>query len=334
MKLLILGGTVFLGRHLTEAALAHGHEVTLFHRGVHGNELFPTVERLHGDRAGDLSALQGREWDAVIDTSGQHPKHVRSSARLLSQAVKHYTFISSISVYADFSQPAMDESAPVGRLTPEQLTSIEQTDAPSLEFYGQLKALCEEAAEEEMPGRVCNVRPGLIVGPYDNSDRFTYWPGRVARGGEVLAPGRPDKQVQFIDVRDLAAWILHVAESSMTGVYNATGPAEILTMQHLLEECKMVSGSDAVFRWRDDVFLIDKGVDPWMGLPLWIPDSEKDMAGFLSANIQRARAAGLTFRPLSTTIKDTLAWDLTRPVGERRAGLKAEREAELLVMQP
>ncbi|GER90864.1 hypothetical protein KDW_50260 [Dictyobacter vulcani] len=333
MKILILGGTVFLGRHLVDAALARGHEVTLFHRGIHGKELFPEVEHVYGDRTKDLSALEGREWDAVIDTCGQHPKHVRSSARLLSQAVKHYTFISSISVYAEFPQPGMDETAPVGRLTPEQLASTENSATPSMEFYGQLKALCEEAAEEEMPGRVCNVRPGLIVGPYDVSDRFTYWPGRVARGGEIVAPGSPDNQIQFIDVRDLAEWVLHVAETGLTGVYNATGPAEVLTMQQLLEECKTVSGGDASFTWLDDDFLTRHEVGSWMEMPLWIPASE-GMPGFLSTNIQRALNAGLTFRPLVTTIRDTLAWDRTRPPGERRTGLKPEREAELLAMKP
>ncbi len=207
MKLLVLGGTVFLGRHLVEAATARGHSVTLFNRGQHNPELYPEVEKLRGDRDSDLSALQGRRWDAVIDTCGYLPRAVRASAELLADAVDHYTFISSISVYADFHTPAMDESAPVGTLADETVEEV------TGETYGPLKALCEQAAERALPGRVLNIRPGLIVGPHDPTDRFTYWPVRVARGGEVLAPGRPHVPVQVIDGRDLAEWTVRMVEA-------------------------------------------------------------------------------------------------------------------------
>src|SRR5689334_6385973 len=209
MKLLILGGTIFVGRHLIDAALSRGHEVTIFNRGLHGPDLYPDVEQLRGTREGDLTALQGRQWDAVIDTNGYVPSIVRASAQLLANVVTHYTFISSISVYAEFSHKGMDETAPVGTITAEQIKEAEQVIPPKKgttaraygPSYGPLKALCEQVAEEMMPGRVLVIRPGLIVGPYDYSDRFTYWPYRLARGGEVLAPGRPDSPVQLIDVR-------------------------------------------------------------------------------------------------------------------------------------
>ena len=325
MKLLILGGTVFLGRHLVEAALARGHAVTLFNRGQHNPELYPEVEKLRGDRNGDLEALRGRHWDAVIDTSGYVPRVVQASAELLADAVDHYTFISSISVYADFSVPNLDESAPVGTLadpTVEEVTGA---------TYGPLKALCEQAAEAALPGRALNLRPGLIVGPHDPTDRFTYWPVRVARGGDVLAPGRPDRQVQIVDARDLAEWNVRMAESRQTGVYNATGPDYVLTMGRLLEECKAVSGSDARFVWVDGQFLLDAGVTPWTEMPLWIPQREDATGSLLAVNCSKAFAAGLTFRPLAGTVRGTLAWDATRPAGvERRAGLRPEREQELL----
>ncbi len=322
MKLLILGGTVFLGRHLVEAALARGHEITLFNRGRHNPDLFPDVEKLRGDRDNDLAALQGRRWDAVIDTSGYIPRAVRQSAELLAGAVDHYTFVSSLSVYADFSRPGIDESAPVGTLedpTVEQVTG---------ETYGPLKALCEEAAEAAMPGRVFNVRPGLIVGPHDPTDRFTYWPVRVAEGGDVLAPSRPDYPTEIIDVRDLAAWIVLMAESGKTGVYNATGPA--LTMGAILETSHQIGDSDARIHWVDEAFLRAKGVQPWQEMPLWVTD-DPDMAGFAHFNIDKAVADGLTFRPLDAVVRDTLDWAATRPADYQwRAGITRLREAELL----
>ncbi len=331
MKLLILGGSVFLGRHIVEAALARGHEVTLFNRGKHNPDLFPNVEKLRGDRDGDLAALHGRQWDAVIDPSGFVPRQVQASAQLLANAVDHYTFISSISVYADLAKMGVDESYPVGTL--EDTTVEEVTN----ETYGPLKALCEQAAEAIMPGRVLVVRPGLIIGPDDPSDRFTYWPHRIAQGGEVLAPEQRDQLVQFIDVRDLAGWIVRMVEEKQTGTYNATGPVRPLTMQRVLEVCLECSSpiyrgrSNAHLTWVSEQFLIDKEVGAYVELPLWIPSTELDSVGHSAVNCSKAINAGLTFRPLADTVRDTLAWDATRPADVvRRGGLKPEREEELL----
>ncbi|MBI1742816.1 SDR family oxidoreductase [Candidatus Acetothermia bacterium] len=324
MKFLILGGTIFLGRHLVDAALASGHTVTLFNRGQHNADLYPNVEKLRGNRDGDLNALKGRRWDAVIDTCGYVPRVVKASAEFLANSVDHYTFISSISVFADFSKPDMDESAPVGKLKDE---SVEQITG---ETYGPLKALCEQAAERAMPGRMLNVRPGLIVGPHDPSDRFTYWPARIAQGGEVLAPGQPEYLVQIIDGRDLAQWTLKMVEQKKIGIYNATGPEYTLTLGTVLEGCKAVSKSDARFVWVDEKFLLESKVTPWTEIPLWVPQ-EKDNAGFSAVNCQKAITAGLKFRPIAETIRDTLAWNTTRPSNtERRSGLKPEKEKELL----
>lgn len=328
MKLLILGGTRFVGRHLVEAALARGHSVTLFNRGVSNPDLFPTVERLVGDRDGDLSALEGRRWDAVVDTCGYVPRIVRASAALLAGAVEHYTFISSISVYPDTTVYGIDENAPVAALDDPTTEEVNGST------YGALKALCEQAAEDAMPGRVLNVRAGLIVGPHDPTDRFTYWPVRINMGGEVMAPGKPDMHVQFVDARDLAAWIILMAENRKTGVYNATGPADTLTMQQVLETCQAVTGSGARLIWVSDDFLLEQSVTPFTEMPLWIPERYN---GLQAINIQKALADGLTFRPLADTIRDTLEWNTTR--GEEdynnkglrlRGGMMLEREAALL----
>ena len=324
MKLLILGGTVFLGRHLVEAALECGHTVTLFNRGQHNADLFPSVEKLRGNRDGDLDALRGRRWDGVIDTCGYFPRIVRASAEMLAQAVDHYTFISSVSVYAEVKQPSIDENAPVATLGDESVEQITE------ESYGPLKALCEQAVERALPGRTLVIRPGLIVGPHDPTDRFTYWPHRIARGGEVLAPGKATSRVQFIDVRDLAEWTLRMVEARHTGVFNATGPAHALTMEQMLDECGKVSQSEARLTWVEEKFLLDAGVEGWIEMPLWVPEKE-DAYGFMQINCAQAIAAGLAFRPLSDTICDTLAWDATRsPTIEWRAGIKPERELELL----
>lgn len=339
MKLLILGGTVFLGRHLVEAALKRGHEVTLFHRGVHEANFSAPIEQLRGDRNGNLAALQDRYWDVVIDTNGYVPSLVQASAQLLADSVKQYIFISSISVYADFSVVGMDENAPVGTIAQEQVSAAEQL-TPARDgviartygaMYGPLKALCEQVVEETMPGRALSIRPGLIVGPYDYSDRFTYWPYRVAQGGEVLAPGRADRSIQLIDVRDLAEWIIQMGETGQTGIYNAVGPASHLSMQQLLETCKTVTGREATFTWLDDAFLLAKEVEPWSQLPLWLPDEDESIRGFLAINIQKALAADLTFRPLAETIRDTFTWNARRsPTEQLRAGITPEQEMQLL----
>lgn len=326
MKLLILGGTVFLGRHLVDAALARGHDVTLFNRGQHNPDLYPWVERLRGDRDGALNALHGGRWDAAIDTCGYVPRIVRASAELLSSRVEHYTFVSTLSVYADTATPGIDESAPVGSLADETIEDV------TGETYGPLKALCERAAEEAMPGRVLIPRPGLIVGPHDPTGRFTYWPARVVQGGEVLAPGNQGRPVQVIDARDLAEWTIRMIEDQQTGIYNATGPDDVLTMGDVLDASLKVSGSDARITWVDEGFLLDAGVEPWSDLPLWIPEG-REMDGLMAVDCRKAVATGLTFRPIGETVRDTLAWDATHPredSNERQAGLAPERERELL----
>jgi 2'-hydroxyisoflavone reductase len=324
MRLLLLGGTVFLGRHIVETALAAGHTITLFNRGRRNPDLFPEVEKLRGDRDGDLESLRGRTWDAVIDPSGYVPRIVRASAEFLAGSVGHYTFISSLSVYADPIAPGTAENGRLAVLP----AGLEGTEEITGESYGALKVLCEQAAEAALPGRTLSIRSGLIVGPHDPSDRFTYWPARVARGGEVLAAGDPGRHVQFIDVRDLAEWILRLVETGRTGTYNATGPSPSLTMGRLLDACRTVSGGSASFTWVPEALLAAHNVTPYTELPLWVPAVE---AGFDRFDISRALAAGLTFRPLETTIRDTLAWDATRPPeAERRNGFKPEREAVLL----
>jgi 2'-hydroxyisoflavone reductase len=324
MKLLVLGGTVFLGRHIVDIALQRGHEVTLFNRGQHNADLFPQVEKLRGNRDGDLAALKGRTWDAVIDTCGYVPRIVRDSAELLADAVEHYTFISSISVYADSSKPGITEDYPVFKLEDE---TVEQVTG---ETYGGLKVLCEEAAEAAMPGRVLTVRSGLIVGPNDPTDRFTYWVCRVAQGGELLAPVEPEVAIQVIDVRDQAQWILDMAEARRAGVYNVTGPDYTLTFGELFRTTQQFSGTEVDLVWAARDFLLANEVQPWSDLPLWIP-ADTDDAYWSAVDISKAVNDGLTFRPLSDTVRDTLDWANSRPEDYAlRAGLSPEREEELL----
>jgi 2'-hydroxyisoflavone reductase len=323
MRLLILGGTVFLGRHLVLAALERGHDVTLFNRGQHNPDLFPEAEKLRGDRDGDMGALEGRDWDAVIDTSGYLPRVVRQSARLLADHIGHYTFISSLSVYPENVPPGTAEDGPLAAMEDESVEEI------TGETYGPLKVLCERAVQEELPGRALMIRPGLIVGPDDPTDRFTYWPVRVARGRDVLAPGRPERTVQFIDVRDLAEWNIRMVEQGTTGVFNANGPDGPPSMRQTLEACREASGSDARFVWVPEAFLAENEVGPWMEMPLWVP--EEEMPGFFLFDCSKAIAAGLTFRPLVETCRATLEWARTRPADHQwRAGMDAEKEAALL----
>lgn len=322
MKLLVLGGTRFLGRHLVDAALRRGHDVTIFTRGRHNPDLFPDAEKLRGDRSGDLSALADRRWDAVVDTSGNAPAEVDATAALLADRTSHYTLISTLAVYAGFPRVVgLDESAPLAELEgplPER---------PGPQLIGPLKALCERALLRSLPDRSLIVRSGLLAGPHDPTDRFTYWPRRVARGGEVLAPDRPNLRVQFIDARDLARWTLDGAESGRTGAYNATGPAQPLTFGELLAGCKAVTGSDATFTWVDEARLLETGVKPRMELPLWMPHAP----GAATVDCRRALAADLRLRPLEETVADTLAWDESRPAAAPRpAGLAPDREDEVL----
>lgn len=326
MDILVIGGTMFLGRHFVEAALGAGHTVTLFHRGRTNPDLFPEIEHIHGDRRNpdDLAKLKGRTWDAVVDPSAYFPADVESMAGALRDSVDHYTFVSSISVYADRGDEGADEDSPVIPVTGEM-----PADKITGENYGAFKAECERIADRIMDGRVLNVRAGLIVGPHDPSDRFTYWPWRVAQGGSVAAPGIPEEPVQFIDVRDLAAWMLAMVEGKRPGTFNATGPEHPLSMRELLETCREVSGSDARFVWLSEELLAAENVAPYTEMPLWIPSSSR---GMNRTSIARALAAGLTTRSAAETVADTLAWFGTtdRNGGELRAGLTREREEELL----
>jgi len=325
MKILILGGTKFLGRHLVEAALARGHEVTLFNRGKTNPNLFPNIETVTGDREHDIEKVSGREWDAVVDVAGYLPRIVRLSAHGLERSVKRYVFISSISVYADVKKIGINESDPVGKLEDETVEEI------TGETYGPLKALCEKTVQDIYGDRALVIRPGLIVGPYDPTDRFTYWPVRVKRGGDILAPDKPQTPVQIIDVRDLSEFTMHLIEQSASGIFNATGPDHELALGSMLDACKQVSGSDANFRWASYEFLQQHQVAPWSDMPVWVPDTEEP--GFSRIDVSKAIHAGLRFRPLEETIRDTIAWAETRPADHKwRAGLTPEREQELLAL--
>lgn len=327
LSLLILGGTSFLGPCVVRSALARGHAITLFNRGKTRADLFPDLEKLQGDRdTGDLASLQGRRFDAVIDTSGYVPKHVTATAELFADSAEHYTFISSISVYPAFGTKSedIDEDAPVAEVSDEVVAGIDTIRA-SLAHYGAMKARCEQAAEKAMPGRVASLRAGLIVGPDDASDRFTWWPVRIDRGGRVLAPGDQDARVQAIDVRDLGEWVLHCIENRVTGVYNTVGFEGPLSMAELLGACKCATSSACDLVWASEDFLRENSVGAWMEMPLWLP-----RAGRSYARNERARAQGLRFRPMADTIRDTLAWAKANPRPFARTGLKPEKETALL----
>jgi len=316
VNILVLGGTKFLGRGVVDAALAGGHDVTLFNRGQTNPRLYAQVETIHGDLTGDLDGLRGGSWDAAVDLDPtQLPRHTRRRAELLRGAVEHYVFVSTISVYSDPSVP-LDESSPI-----EEPPDPDPDDFVP-DRYGALKAGSERAVQEAFGGRAAVVRPGLIVGPHDPTDRFTYWARRLAEGGDVLAPGDPARPVQLIDARDLGRWLVLVASERIAGVFNAAGPADPLTLGALLSRI----GPDANLVWVDDLPLLDAGVQPWMELPLWLPGD--DHAGMLRADISRARAAGLTFRPLEETARDTLLWSLE--AGRQRPTLTREKEREIL----
>lgn len=325
-SILVLGGTGFLGPHVVSAALARGHAVTLFNRGKTHAELFPGVEKLHGDRDGHLEALAHRTWDAVVDPSGYVPRLVKASAELLAPSVGHYVFISTISVYAKFDTANPDESLPVATLADPTSEDVKAD-------YGALKALCEQAAEAAMPGRVANIRSGLIIGPGDPTGRFTHWPTRLAEGGEVLAPGDGGTPVQYIDGRDLGAWIVRVVEDRTVGTMNALGPASRVTMRGVLDECNRALGNRAQLTWVDAAFLAAQGVEGWSDMPMWF-DNHGESAGFGTLQNAKAVRAGLTFRPIGDTARDTLAWLATLPADERArarsSGIKREKEAAVL----
>jgi 2'-hydroxyisoflavone reductase len=316
MRILVLGGTLFLGRHVVDTALERGHDVTLFNRGRTRPDLYPDVEKLRGDRDGDLGALTGRGFDAVVDTSGRVPRLVSETLDALGE-IGHYTFVSTISVYADLSTPPT-ESSPLAELT--QPTEVWE------EAYGQLKVLCERVVRARFPGAFIP-RPGLIVGPHDPTGRFTYWPTRLAAGGRVLAPLPRAADAQVIDARDLAGWIVRAGEESLAGTVNAVGP--VTTREHVLDTCRRVAGADSELVWVDPDFLHAQGVEEWMELPLWLYDPQ--YRGMLSVDPAPALAAGLRTRALEDTVRDTLAWALgVEAPGEFPAGLDPEKEQRVL----
>lgn len=335
MRILILGGTGFTGPFQVKYALSRGHKVTVFNRGkTHPGELPKEAEQLIGDRNGQLDALKGRKWDVVIDVPTTLPVWVRDAAQILQGNVDRYIFISTISVYSDVSKAGSDESAPLAKYQGADAMKETQATLRASNFglYGPLKALSEAEAEKWFPGKALIVRPGLIVGPGDESDRFTYWPARVERGGEVLAPGKPTDPVQFIDARDLAEWIIRMAEQGTTGIFNATGPKAKLGVGGMLDGIKKATRSNAQFTWVDAEFLAAQKVRPWSDMPVWIPPRGEE-TGFAEISIKKALDKGLTFRPLGDTTQATLEW-FHKQTAERqaklRAGITAEREKEVL----
>ena len=335
LKILILGGTGFTGPFQVRYALSRGHAVTVFNRGkTHPGELPKAAEQLIGDRNGQLDALKGRKWDVVIDNPTTLPVWVRDAAQILKGNVDRYVFISTISVYSDVSKPGVDEMGPLAKYegadamkeTPETLR------ASNYGLYGPLKVLSEKEAEKWFPGKALIIRPGLIVGPGDETDRFTYWPVRVARGGEVLAPGDGNDPVQFIDARDLAEWTIRMVEQGATGTYNATGPKQKLTMGKMLDGIKQATKSDARFTWANSEFLAAQKVWAWSNMPVWIP-AEGEHLGFSRISNAKALSKGLTFRPLPDTTQATLEWFRKQPAERQaklKAGITAMREAEVL----
>jgi 2'-hydroxyisoflavone reductase len=328
LRVLILGGTGFIGPHFVQAL--HAHEVTLFNRGKRDPDAKQGVEQLLGDRNGDLRSLEGRDWDVVIDNSGYTPDQVKLSTDLLKKHSRHYIFISSIAVYENFQNPPIDEDhalAPIGELRRDKLEG---------ENYGPLKVLCERVVLEAFGKHAAIIRPTYIAGPGDFSDRFTYWPFRVAQGGEMIAPGTPDDPIQYIDVRDLADFVRLCSEKRVAGRFNLCTPPRWATMGKLLEESRRVTGANTRFRWASSEFLLrEKAAEPGMWasqeLPIWAPPSGQSLGHGLVASA-RAEARGLRFRTLATTIRETLEWQRTRPAEKQRlrAGLTPEREAELL----
>jgi 2'-hydroxyisoflavone reductase len=331
LRILILGGTGFTGPYQVRYALSRGHKVTTFNRGKsHPGELPSEVEQLIGDRNGQLDALKGRTWDVVIDNPTTLPVWVRDAARILKGNVDRYVFTSTISVYQD-SKTGLDENAPLQSYdgADPYKETLESMKANGFKLYGPLKVLSEKEAEKWFSGKTLIIRPGLIVGPRDESDRFTYWPVRVYRGGEVLAPGKPVDSVQYIDGRDLAEWTIRMTENGETGIYNATGPAKPIGIGGMLDGIKTALQSSARFIWADEKFLTDQKVQAWSDMPVWAGAED----GITRTNISRALSKGVTFRPLDETALDTLAWFKSQPPDRQahmKAGITSERETEVL----
>lgn len=337
LRILILGGTGFTGPHQVRYALARGHKLTLFNRGRRPKEWPGEVEELTGDRdTGDLKSLEGREWDVCIDNPTSVPFWVRDAGRVLAGKVKQYVFISSISALADLSDPGKTEDAPLARYTGSDV--MQETNAKlraNMGLFGPLKAACEAEAEKQFPGITTVVRPPLIVGPGDDTDRFTYWPVRIAKGGEVLAPPADDP-VQFIDTRDLAEWTIRLVEQRSFGAFNAVGPNYELTTAALLHGIRASGNAPARFTFTNAAFLQKQRIRPWSELTVWMP-GQGETAGFHRLSFERAVRSGLTYRPLATTAADTLAWFNSLPAERRakmRAGLAPEKEVTALKAWP
>ena len=322
MRILVIGGTSFLGRHYVEAALEAGHQVTLFNRGKTGAGLFPDVERLTGDRTKSVDALRGRTWDAAFDTSAYVPRVARMTAEALASSVPHYTFISTISVYSDFGKPGLEETGAL------QTLKDPDTEEVTGETYGGLKVLCEDVISEIYPRGGLIIRPGIIAGPYDPTDRFTYLAARAARGGRMLVPGALDSPLQIIDARDLADWSLHAMEGGLEGAFNAAAPA--ITVGEVLTAARDIAGADTEFVTADGAFLEANGADP-NAVNTWYLDDPATEGSFWNVDASKAAANGLRFRPIAVTIRDTVEWAKTRGADYQwRAGIEWAKEAELL----
>jgi 2'-hydroxyisoflavone reductase len=327
MNLLILGGGVFLGQALLSSALENGHTVTVFNRGQSRQWWPPGVKWIVGDRKEDLHLLMNGHWDAVIDTCGYRPQDVELSCAALFDSCERYVYISSVSAYASFAKPPIRET--------DRLASIvgHATDKVTGVNYGPLKAECERTVARVYGARSILIRPGLIVGPNDPTGRFSYWPWRIAAGGRVLAPGNPERPIQFIDARDLAAWILQLVAVRASGAFNATGPNDGATFGELLDTCRWICGEEVEVEWADDKFLEREGVQPWTELPLWIPSHDASMRGFHLVDTKRAKGSRLTTRPLAVTLNDILEAGIPVASDKRRAGkLTRQRERDLLAV--
>lgn len=335
MKILIIGGTKFLGRHLIEAALAKNYEVTIFNRGKFSQEEFENVEQIQGDRTSDLEKLGNREWDAVIDTCGYLPEMVKSSAEFLKDQVNQYVFISSGSVYEEIKSN-YDETTVTAKLTKKQQKAVKKIDPKGElngltlgEYYGALKVLCEEAIEKVVPNRTLIIRAGMIVGEFDWTDRFAYWVMRVAKGGEILAPGKPENFVQLINAKDLSEFIIQMIEKNANGIFNVTSKSFELTFGKMLTEMKKTLKTKAEFVWVDEEFLTENKVAPWSEMPFYLPQSDETICDFLTMNVDKSLKQGLKFRPLRETIDEVFNWRKKQDF-EMKAGISLERESELL----
>ena len=338
MKILVIGGSRFLGRAFVEEAQKKGHEITVFNRG-NNNEVLQNVEVLIGDRNGNLEQLKERKWDAVLDTSGLIPSSVRNITSILKDQTDFYAFVSSISVYKDWIPKGIQEDYPVQSMSMEEADELtKDPNGELLQYYGQFKALSEQEAERNMPGRVLNIRAGQLVGEHDYTDRLPYWVHRISQGGQVLAPGNPNTSyVQLIDVKDLSIWILKMMEDKNTGTYNVTGKS--MALLDLFTKIRETTGSDAKFNWAEEKILLENNIAPWTEMPLWIPnitplgpDHQEPWKGAFHINIDKAIQSGLDFRPIEETIREVHGWIQTLDEANYpwKAGIARDREKVLL----